>query len=206
MEEQKNVEQSTTEPQEPNTVPEPEATPTDEPQEATAEAPAEDAAMQDISEGLDALIAERDQFRERYLRTLADMENLRRRLARDREEIRRTAAANVIEDLLPALDNLRIGLDSAANHPEAANVTKGFEFVVQQIEQTLSSHGLTRLSPEPGSDFDPNLHEAVAQQPHDTIADHQVISVTRVGYTLNERLLRAASVVVSSGPAEAPAE
>lgn len=135
-----------------------------------------------------------------YLRTVADMENLRKRFAREKEEIRRRAASDLIEDLLPALDNLEIGLASAANHPEASEVAKGFEFVAAQISQILQQHGLERVSPEPGAPFDHSLHEAVSHEASDEIEDHQVIKVMRVGYSLNERLLRPASVVVSSGP------
>ncbi|WOO41458.1 nucleotide exchange factor GrpE [Rubellicoccus peritrichatus] len=137
--------------------------------------------------------------RDGYLRTVADMENLRKRFAREKEEIRRRAASDLIEDLLPALDNLEIGLASAANHPEASDVAKGFEFVATQIGQILQQHGLERVSPAPGEPFDHSLHEAVAHEASDEIEDHQVIKVMRVGYSLNERLLRPASVVVSSG-------
>lgn len=130
------------------------------------------------------------------------MENLRRRLAREREDIRRTAAASVIEDLLPALDNLQIGLDAAANHPEAKAVTQGFEFVAQQFRQVLSDHGLEKVEPAGGAEFDPNEQEAIGHEAHDDLADGAVIRVQRPGYKLNGRLLRAAAVVVSSGKAQ----
>lgn len=153
---------------------------------------------------IEQLLAERDDMKNRYMRTMADMDNLRRRLARDREEIRRTAAASVIEALLPALDNLQLGLDSAANHPEAAPIAKGFEFVAQQITQILEEHGLSAVRPNEGDAFNPNTHEATTHEPHDSVPDDHILRVQRVGYQLNERLLRAASVVVSSGPAEQP--
>jgi len=139
---------------------------------------------------------------ERYLRTVADMENLRKRFAREKEDIRRRAAADLIEDLLPALDNLEMGLNAAGNHPEAANVAKGFEFVAAQLSQILEQHGLAKIDPEAGAEFSHDFHEAVAHEASDAIADHHVIKVMRVGYTLNGRLLRPASVVVSSGSAE----
>lgn len=139
---------------------------------------------------------------EKHLRTLADMENLRRRFAREKEDIRRLAAAALIEDLLPALDNLDIGLSSAARHPEASEVAKGFEFVAAQFIQILNDHGLERLAPAPGDAFDHNIHEAVAQEASASIPDHHVVKAMRTGYRLNERLLRPASVVVSSGSAK----
>ncbi|MGF1450790.1 MAG: nucleotide exchange factor GrpE, partial [Opitutales bacterium] len=131
------------------------------------------------------------------LRTLAEMENQRRRLARDREEARRTAASKIIEELLPALDNLQMGLQMAGNHPEAANVAKGFEFVVQQIESILATNGLEKIDPGPGEDFDPHKAEAVGQEASPEVEDGQVLRCQRAGYELNGRLLRAAMVVIA---------
>jgi len=153
-----------------------------------------------LFEELEKVQAELKDARERTLRTLADMENLRKRFARDKEDIRRRAASDLIEDLLPALDNLEIGLSSAANHPEAANIAKGFEFVAAQLVQILNQHGLEKIDPPAGTEFNHDIHEAVSTEANGEIADHHVIKAMRVGYTLNERLLRPASVVVSSGP------
>ncbi len=136
---------------------------------------------------------------ERYLRTIADMENLRKRAARDKEEIRRRAASSLIEDLLPAFDNLELGLQEAKKHDEAKGIVQGFEVVVGQLAQILAQHGLERIEPNVGDAFDHNLHEAMAQQASEEIEDHHVLKMIRVGYNLNERLLRPASVVVSSG-------
>ncbi len=138
---------------------------------------------------------------EAKLRTLAEMDNQRRRLARERDDIRRTAAAALIEDLLPALDNLQMGLAIAAQHPEAAPVVQGFTFVVQQIETTLGNHNLEKLVPAPGSTFDPNLHEAVGEEDSATAAEGTISRCQRSGYQLNGRLLRAAMVILSRGAA-----
>lgn len=153
-----------------------------------------------VFEELEKTQAELKDARERTLRTLADMENLRKRFAREKEDIRRRAASDLIEELLPALDNLEIGLSSAANHPEAANVAKGFEFVAAQLAQILEQQGLSKIDPAAGTEFNHDIHEAVSTETSDEVPDHHVIKVMRVGYTLNERLLRPASVVVSSGP------
>jgi len=80
-------------------------------------------------------------------------------------------------------------------------VAKGFEVVGSQLQQILGQYGLEVIEPASGDDFDHNEHEAVSQQPSDDIADDKVITLVRAGYKLNERLLRPASVVVSSGPA-----
>jgi molecular chaperone GrpE len=150
---------------------------------------------------LDKALADVQEYKEKHLRTLADMENLRRRFAREKEDIRRMAASALLEDILPALDNLDIGLSSAARHPEAAEVAKGFEFVAVQLQQILKEHGLERLHPSRGDSFDHNIHEAVAQEASEDVPEDHVLKVVRTGYRLNDRLLRAASVVVSSGQA-----
>ena len=137
-------------------------------------------------------------------RSVADLENYRKRMAREKSEILRSASAAVIESLLPVLDNLKLGLQAAAQHPEAKDVTEGFKMVEDQLRRALSEHGAEELIPD-GEPFDPNLHECIAQQPSDTVPEDHVISTTRSGYRLNERLLRAANVLVSSGPAEADA-
>ncbi|MGE9293433.1 nucleotide exchange factor GrpE [Ruficoccus sp. ZRK36] len=169
------------------------------PEEASAEAGSETAKL--LAE-LDKAQAQAKDYEDRYLRSMADLDNFRRRAAREKEESRLLANAVLIEELLPALDNFRLGLAAAGNHPEAAEVAKGFEVVAAQLRQVLNGHGLEVIEPAPGEDFDHNLHEAVSQSPSDEIADNKVLTLVRAGYQLNQRLLRPASVVVSSGPAE----
>jgi molecular chaperone GrpE len=152
----------------------------------------------------DQLAAAREESRqnhERYLRTVADWENYRRRMTREKEELRQFAIGNLLEDFLPVLDNLSLGLQSAANHPEAANVTAGFQMVADQIRTLLERNGLEEVNPA-GEAFDPHKHESLTHQPHDEIPEGHVVQVIRKGYTLNGRLLRPAAVLVSSGPAQ----
>ena len=136
----------------------------------------------------------------RYLRAVADLENYRKRISREKQEIIRSAAASVVESLLPVLDNMKLGLQAAENHPEAKDVTLGFKMVDDQLKKSLSEQGLEEVIPN-GETFDPNLHECIAHQPSETIEEDKVIETVRAGYRLNERLIRAANVVVSSGPA-----
>ncbi len=182
-----------------------EETPVGEVPEAEISQPAEtDAADDPRDEVLKRLneAEERAQANEdRYLRTVADLENFRRRAARERDELREIAVAGVIEDLLPAMDNLRLGLQAADNHPEAEDVAAGFRMVADQLRKTLESYGLEEISPD-GGEFDPNLHDCMSHQPHDELAEGVVIQTVRPGYRLRKRLLRAASVVVSSGAPE----
>ena len=143
---------------------------------------------------------EKEDLYQKVLRAAADFENFRKRSLREKEELRKYAISGLIEDLLPALDNLELGLAAADNHPEAKAVSDGFRMVAQQLTSILQNNGLECLNPE-GEEFDPNFHESVGFQPSDEVEDHKVIQVVRKGYTLNSRILRAANVIVSSGPA-----
>jgi molecular chaperone GrpE len=143
--------------------------------------------------------AEAADMKSRYLRSVADMENYRKRIAREKQDIIRSAAANVVESLLPVLDNMKLGLQAAENHPEAKDVTFGFKMVDDQLKKSLSEQGLEELIPD-GETFDPNFHECVSHQPSDEVKEDHIIQTVRAGYRLNDRLIRAATVIVSSGP------
>ena len=141
---------------------------------------------------------EAKEMKVRYLRAVADLENYRKRITREKQDIIRSAAGCVVESLLPVLDNMKLGLKSAENHPEAKEVTSGFKMVDNQLKKSLSEQGLEELLPN-GETFDPNLHECISHQPSSEVAEDHIIETVRAGYRLNERLLRAASVIVSSG-------
>jgi molecular chaperone GrpE len=141
---------------------------------------------------------EAKEMKVRYLRAVADLENYRKRITREKQDIIRSAAGCVVESLLPVLDNMKLGLKSAENHPEAKEVTSGFKMVDDQLKKSLYEQGLEELLPN-GETFDPNLHECISHQPSSEVAEDHIIETVRAGYRLNERLLRAASVIVSSG-------
>ena len=162
--------------------------------EQTEKAPAEP----ELSD-LEKAQLEAADMKSRYLRSVADMENYRKRIAREKQDIIRSAAANVIESLLPVVDNMKLGLQAAENHPEAKDVTIGFKMVDDQLKKSLSEQGLEELIPD-GDVFDPNFHECIAYQPSEDVKEDHVIQTVRAGYRLNERLIRAANVIVSSGP------
>lgn len=136
---------------------------------------------------------------DRYLRTAADLENFRRRTIREKDELRQFAASRVLEDVLPALDNLARGL-AAAKQPKAdlQTLTGGVEMVMQQLKSALAAHGLTEINPV-GKAFDPHQHEALSHQPSSTVPPEHVLTVVRTGFALNGRLLRPAAVIVSGG-------
>jgi len=154
-------------------------------------------------EQLAAAKAEAAAHYDRFMRAAADHENFRKRVAREKDELRQLAGARVLEDLLPVLDNLGLGL-AAARQPNAdlAALTGGVELVLTQLKSALANHGLKEINPV-GQPFDAHQHEALSQQPSAEAPEGTVLTVIRTGYALNGRLLRPASVVVSSGPAKA---
>lgn len=140
------------------------------------------------------------EMKTRWLRSVADLENYRKRIAREKQEIIRSAAANVIESLLPVLDNMKLGLQAAENHPEAKDIVVGFKMVDDQLKRSLQEQGLQEIFPDDGENFDPNLHECISHQATEDIEEGKVIQTIRAGYRLNDKLIRAANVIVSSGP------
>ena len=138
---------------------------------------------------------------DRYMRAVADLENYRKRTIREKDELRQFAAANVMEDLIPIIDNLGLGLAAAKQQTDVKAVADGINLVLEQFKGTLTKHGLKEIDPQ-GQAFDPNLHDCISHQPSAEVAEEQVSQVVRLGYSLNGRLLRPASVVVSSGPAK----
>jgi molecular chaperone GrpE len=158
------------------------------------------------AEQLAAAKKEAAENHDRYLRAVADLENFRRRTVREKEELRLYAASRLLEDLLPALDNLGLGL-AAARQPKAdlKSLANGVELVQQQLKGALAAHGLKEINPV-GLAFDPHQHEALSHKASADVKAEHVLTVVRTGYSLNGRLLRPASVIVSSGnPVEEPA-
>ncbi len=138
---------------------------------------------------------------DRYMRAVADLENFRKRTAREKDELRQFAASGVVEDIIPILDSLGLGLAAAKQQSDVKSIVEGVGFVLEQLKATLGRHGMKEINPL-GQAFDHNLHECISHQPSPDVPAETVSQVVRLGYTLNGRLVRPASVVVSSGPAE----
>lgn len=159
-----------------------------------------------LEEQLAAARTEATSNHERYLRTVADMENFRKRTLREKDELRQYAAANVVEDIIPIMDNLSLGLAAAAQQGnDGKSIVEGVTMVLEQFKSTLARHGLKEINPV-GQAFDPNQHDCISHEPDAEVAAEKVTQVVRLGYLLNGRLLRPASVVVSSGPAKSEAK
>ena len=135
---------------------------------------------------------------DRYTRSVADLENFRKRSLREKEELRLYAVSGLMEDVVPILDNLGLGLAAAKQQTDVKSIVNGVSLTLDQFKTTLGRHGLKEINPA-GQKFDPNFHECISHQPSADVAEENVIQVVRLGYTLNGRLLRPASVIVSSG-------
>jgi len=176
---------------------------------ATASTPVADA---DPAVRLPALEAELAQARreaaeqyEQLLRTRADMDNLRKRTARDLENAHKFALERFALELLSVRDSLELGLAAADEAgAEVAKLREGTELTLKLLTAALAKHGIVEVVPA-GEKFDPELHQAMATQPSSEVGPGQVLTVYQKGYTLNDRLLRPALVIVSAAPAPPPA-
>jgi molecular chaperone GrpE len=133
-----------------------------------------------------------------YKLRLADFENARKRLLRDTEVERKYATEPLARDLLAALDNLDRALAAAKAAGDAGPLASGVSATAAQMLDVLRRHGVTRIECGPGTVFDPNRHEAVAQQPTADFEPGQVVQVLQQGFMIHDRVLRPASVVVAS--------
>ena len=154
----------------------------------------------------DSLVAQMQgdlqRFRDLALRSQADFENFRKRAAREKEDAVKFANASFLERLIPILDNFELGLNAARTGAENSPILMGMDMVAKQLTDFLLGSGVEPVNGE-GQVFDPNLHEAVAQEESATVPEGSVVRQLRRGYKLRERLLRPATVVVSKGKAEA---
>ena len=132
-------------------------------------------------------------------RNQAELDNYRKRMARDKTEAIKFANAGLLCELLPVIDSFQMGLDAAKLEDSESIITKGMEMVQKQLEEFLSTQGATEISAI-GQPFDPNIHEAISQEENNDIPEGNIIIQIRKGYKLHDRLLRAANVIVSKGP------
>lgn len=151
---------------------------------------------------LDALRAERDELKDRFMRSLADTENMRKRFERDRREAEQYGGSKLARDLLPVYDSLSRALDTVgeAERAAAAALIEGVELTLRELSNVFGKHGVTVIAPKVGDTFDPQLHEAMFEAPLPGTKGGDIIQVMAQGFMLHERLLRAAQVGVSSAP------
>jgi molecular chaperone GrpE len=174
---------------------------TDEnPTPTTPEAAPAPAAEEPSEESLVAQMqSDIERFKDLALRSQADFENFRKRAAREKEDAIKFANASFLERLLPILDNFELGLSAAKVGTENSPILSGMEMVQRQLQDFLTGQGVELVKSE-AEKFDPNLHEAVAQEESADVPEGSIVRQLRKGYKLRERLLRPATVVVSKGP------
>ena len=132
-----------------------------------------------------------------YAITLADFDNYKKRAARDREDVYRYAESDILKDVLPTIDNLGLALQSAKDKDD--EFVKGVQMVYDGLLKALADHGAKPMEDLVGKELDPNFHEAIATLPDEKIEEGKISNVAKTGWTLNDKLLRAAQVVVSAG-------
>ena len=164
-----------------------------EPNQETVEttAPQDEAAT---PSELDTLRAEMQRMREDSLRERAELDNQRKRLARDVELARKFANERILADLLPVIDSLEAGL--AAAGADASALREGMELTLRQLLKAAGDHGLKEVNPQ-GQAFNPEHHQAMSTVPSTDHPPGHVVQIYQKGWLLNERLLRPALVVVS---------
>lgn len=146
---------------------------------------------------LSALRLERDAAQDQLLRVRADFDNFRRRVARENEQLRKTATQALMRDLLPVVDNMERALSHVEDKTDG--LALGVEMILKQFSGVLSNQGLEPI-PAKGEPFDPNVHEALTHQPSNEYPADTVTEEFQRGYRLSDFVLRPAQVVVSSGP------
>jgi len=180
---------------------------TEAPNEAPVEQPA---AEPDPFAVIEKLNAENAELKDRLLRALAEMENLRRRTEREVADARAYGVANLARDMLSVADNLARAVDSVPAEARAAAdaavkaLIEGVELTERDLNAALGRYGVTKLSPQ-GEKFDPNFHQAMYEIPNDSLPSGSVADVVQSGWKIGERVLRPALVAVSKGgPKAAP--
>lgn len=179
------------------------------PEETTVERT--EGAVEGDYEALMRLLKENEELKDRALRVVAEMENLRRRTARDVHDARAYAIANFARDMLSVSDNLRRALDAIPAEAKASG-DAGFKALIEGVDITeramlaaLERHGVKKLQPE-GEKFDPNFHQAMFEVPNSDVPANTVVQVVQPGYSIGDRVLRPAMVGVAKGGRKQPAE
>lgn len=158
-------------------------------------------ATPDLDTTVEALIAERDDWKDKALRAVAEAENTKRRAERETNDARAYAIQRFARDLLGVADNLQRALAAAPADSQDAGVkglVTGLEMTDKALLQAFEANGLTRIAPQAGDRFDPNVHQAMAEQPSSEVAGGCVLQTYQPGYVLFGRTIRPAMVVVAA--------
>lgn len=150
------------------------------------------------SKEYDKLQDELQDAKDKHLRLLAEFENFRRRSAKESFEVIASANAKLLGKLTEVLDNFNLAFDPKHKSDKLEDVEKGMRLIYNKFKEILSEEGLTEVDPA-GEEFDPNLHDALMQQPSDTVPENHIIQVLQKGYKAKSKILKHAKVIVSTG-------
>ncbi len=170
----------------------------------TQEAEIENESPPDVHAVIEKLVFENAELKDRSLRTLADMENMRRRTEKESADARAYAVTNFARDLLSVVDNLERALSSLSDEQREAGgdalktMAEGVDLTARDLASVLSRHGVRRLDPV-GEKFDPNFHQAMFEAPDPEVPSGHVAQVAQSGWKIGDRVLRPALVGVSKG-------
>lgn len=167
--------------------------------EADAALPVSRAEFDALQQELDQALAKADEHWKLYLGAHAEMENLRKRAEREVQNAHKFALERFFSELLPVRDSLELGLAATSDAVDVAKVREGVELTLRQLAAAMEKFGAREIHPL-GVKFNPNEHEAMAMAPTDQAEPNTVIQVLQKGYSLNDRLIRPAKVLVAQAP------
>lgn len=161
-----------------------------------------DDTLADPADEIARLEGERDEFRDKWMRALADAENSRKRAEKDRRDAEQYGGSRLARDLLPVHDALSRALEAAGDDQRAAAAAliEGVELTLRELSNVFARHGITVIRPSAGEKFDPTVHEAMFEAALPGTSAGEIIQVMDNGFRLHDRLLRPAKVGVSSTP------
>jgi molecular chaperone GrpE len=178
-------------------------TPEHESLEAQPGVAAEDAPVDTAGQAAtdyDKLAAELQEAKDKHLRLLAEWDNFRRRTVKENYDLVASANAKLLAKLTEVLDDFNLAFDPKHKSDKPEKLEEGMRLIYNKFKNLLSEEGLAEIDPQ-GAEFDPNLHDALMQQPSDTVPENHVVQVLMKGYKVKDKILKHAKVIVSTGKA-----
>jgi len=163
---------------------------------ATADTATEQSPEEKMQAEINALQEEVKFLKNEYLKEQADLENVKKRLEKERVIERKYAALDVVKAFISPLDHFELALKHEAKNDEAKNFAKGFRMILDEIKKNLEHVGVSEIDAE-GEDYDPNFHQAISKEAKDGIEPNKVIEVVQKGYMFKDRVIRPAMVKIS---------
>ncbi|MFN0051688.1 MAG: nucleotide exchange factor GrpE [Planctomycetales bacterium] len=171
-------------------------------EDTNASTPASAETAPSLTAQLEAVKAERQEYQQKWLLAIADLENYRRRVSKEMEQDRRFASLPLARDLLPALDNLQRGLEAARVSHDTEKLIEGVQMVARQLDEVLARHSVVPIQAL-DQPFDPNLHQALQQVPTADKPPLTVLAEYERGFMMHDRVVRPSTVIVSAPVAAA---